>query len=225
MARSTTSRSGLLPGARLFVRRQVRSQTGFSLMELLVVMLIMFVVLGAIYTVWFGLQRSYSFTNDDLTAQYQARTAMAEMVEFIRTSRTPDPAPSEALNVVIYTAEANKLVFWTDTDRDAEHDLELCRFRVNTTEKTLYRDTSQTGDPAFGDGTQVRLVTNCVTNGSSKPLFTYIGADGQAMDAPVADPSLIREVHIDLLIDIYEENRPIAHELTSTVQPRNLRQY
>lgn len=198
------------------------------MIELLVVMLIMFVVLGAIYTVWFGLQRSYSFTNDDLAAQNQAQQAMAEMVEFIRTSRQPDPAPSEALNVVIYSASATSLVFWTDADRDAAHDLELTRFRVDTGTRTLYRDTSDSGDPTFGDGTAVRLVANCVSNNGSDPakyLFKYVGADGQPMTTPVADTTFIREVRIDLLIDIYENNRPIAHELTSTVQPRNLRQY
>jgi prepilin-type N-terminal cleavage/methylation domain-containing protein len=203
--------------------RRARGQGGFSLMELLVVMVVMFVVLGAIYTIWFGLQRSYSFTNDDLTAQDRARQAMSEMVEFIRTSRQPDPAPSEALNVVIYSATADELVFWTDADRDAGHDLELTRFRLSG--GTLYRDTSDSGDPDFGDGTAVRLITNCVTNTSAKPLFTYVGSDGQPMSAPVDDPTLIREVRIDLMIDIYQQNRPIAHELTSTVQPRNLRQY
>jgi hypothetical protein len=45
------------------------------------------------------------------------------------------------------------------------------------------------------------------------------------MATPVADPTLIREIEIDLLIDVYEHNRPVAHELRSVVQPRNLRQY
>jgi prepilin-type N-terminal cleavage/methylation domain-containing protein len=205
------------------MRRHSSGQGGFSLVELLVVMIIMFVVLGAIYTVWFGLQRSYSFTNEDFSAQNQARQAMSEMVEFIRTARQPDLAPSEALDQVIYYADADSLIFWTDADRDVSHDLELTRFRL--TSQTLYRDTSNSGDPAFGDGSFLRLVTNCVTNSTSHPLFTYVGADGLPMATPVADPALIREVRIDLWIDIIQANRPISHELTSTVQPRNLRQY
>lgn len=205
--------------------RRFRDQAGFTLVELLVVMMVLLVVLGAIYTVWFGLQRTYSYTEDDLSAQMQARTAMGEMVEFIRTSRAPEAAATEALEVVIYSADANSLVFWTDTDRDASHDLELCRFRVDSASRTLYRDTSDSGDPTFVSGNQVRLVTDCVTNGASLPLFTYAGADGQEIASPVSDPTLIREVQISLRIDIYENNRPIAHELTSTVQPRNLRNY
>ncbi len=206
--------------------RLARGQAGLTLMELMVVMIILLVVLGGIYSIWFGLQRTYTFAEDDFAAQAQARTAMSEMVEFIRTSRAPDPAPTEALNVVIYSADSNSLIFWTDADRDSGHDLELCRFRVDTANQTLYRDTSDSGDPSFASGDHVRLVSNCVTNGSTKPsLFTYIGTDGQPMSTPIADPSLIREVQIRLFIDIFENNRPIAHELISTVQPRNLRQY
>ena len=210
---------------RFSLRRAGRGQAGFSLVEVLIAMILMLVVLGAIYTIWFGLQRSYSFTDDDFTAQDQSRRALGEIVELIRTARQPDPAPSEDLNLVIYLADANELICWTDVDRDPAHDLELVRFRVDTASRTLFRDTSDAGDPAFPTGESVRLITNWVSNSASRPLFGYVGADGQPMATPVADPTLIREVQIDLLIDVYEGSRPIAHELRSVVQPRNLRQY
>jgi hypothetical protein len=103
------------------------------------------------------------------------------------------------------------------------------RFRVDEATRTLYRDTdvNHTNDPTFADAQAVRLVSNWVSNGAAPartPLFSYVGADGLPMATPVADPTLIREVHIDLHIDVYENNRPIAHELHSVVQPRNLRQ-
>ena len=132
--------------------RRLRGDGGFTLVELLVAMVLMLVIMAAIYAIWFGLQRTYSFTNDDMTAQEQARTALNEMVEFIRTARQPDPAPSEDLAVVIVSADANSLVCWTDIDRDANHDLELVRFRVDDGTRTLYRDDSQTGDPTFSRG-------------------------------------------------------------------------
>ena len=197
------------------------------MIELLVVMLLMFVVMGAIYGVWFGLQRSYSFTEDDMKAQQRAQMAMTEMVELIRTARLPDPAPSDALNVVIYEADDNTLTCWTDVDRDANHTLELVRFRVDEATRTLYRDTDvdHTNDPTFANTDAIRLVSDWVSNGSAIPLFSYVGSNGLPLETPVVDPTLIREVHIDLHIDVFENNRPIAHELRSVVQPRNLRQY
>ena len=113
------------------IGHRLRGDGGFTLVELLVAMVLMLVIMAGIYAIWFGLQRTYSFTNDDMTAQEQARTALNEMVEFIRTARQPDPAPSDELAVVIVSADANSLVCWTDVDRDPNHDLELVRFRVD----------------------------------------------------------------------------------------------
>ena len=51
---------------------------------------------------------------------------------------------------------------------------------------------------------------------------------GPSLDASgngVVDPTTIAEVHIDLLVDVATERAPIAHKLSSVVQPRNLRQY
>ncbi len=208
-------------------RHLLRVRHGFTMVELLVAMVLMFVVMGAIFGIWFGLQRAYTFTEDDMSAQQQARSALAEMVELIRTARRPDPAPSDDLNVVIYHADKNSLTLWTDVDRDPGHTLELVRFRVDTATRTLYRDTDtgHTNDPTFSTGTSVRLVSNWVSNDDDTPLFSYVGADGRTLDCPVEDVNFIREVVIDLRIDVYEKNRPVVHHLRSVVQPRNLRQY
>lgn len=207
------------------IRRRLARHEGFTMVELLVAMVLMMVILAGIYTIWFGLQRTYSFTTDDMTAQEQARSALNEMVEFIRTAREPDPAPSESLDLVIVSADANSLVCWTDTDRDPAHDLELVRFRVDTGGRTLYRDDSQTGDITFTGATTVRMVGSWVSNTAALPLFTYTSANGTVLSAPVADPTQIRQVIIDLRIDVFTDKAPIAHQLRSIVQPRNLRQY
>jgi prepilin-type N-terminal cleavage/methylation domain-containing protein len=206
------------------IRSRLRSSEGFSLVELLVAMLVMVLVLFAIYGIWSGLQRTYSFTDEDMKAQREARAALSEMVEFIRTARQPDAPPSDALDLVIVSADATELVCWTDVDRDAAHDLELVRFRVDTVERTLYRDDSQTGDLTFSEGYSTRLVGNWVSNNEATPLFTYKSINGASLASPIAEPMNIGQVHIDLYIDIEAGKSPIAHQLSSVVQPRNLRQ-
>lgn len=201
------------------------SRAGYSLVEVLVAMVIMMIVLAGIYTIWFGLQRTYAFTEEDIDAQEQARNAMAEMVDLIRTSRQPDAPPNDSLRYVIVSADANSLVSWTDVDRDVNHDLELVRFRVDTTARTLFRDTSQSGDATFSTGSSVRLVGNWISNNASNPLFVYRDSNGSVLSTPVSDPLEIRTVVIDLRIDIETDKAPIAHRLTSVVQPRNLRTY
>ena len=127
--------------------------------------------------------------------------------------------------MVIVSADANSLVCWTDADRDANHDLELVRFRVDPTSRTLYRDTSEDGDPTFSTAHSTRLVGSWVGNSSARPLFSYVSANGSTLDTPVTDPTKIRQVIIDLRIDVSTDKAPIEHQLRSVVQPRNLRQY
>ncbi len=228
------------------VGRQISAQSGVSLMELLVVMVIMFVVLGAIYTIWFGLQRTYSFTDDDITAQSQSQTALSEMVESIRTARLPVTGSTpQYLFMVIVRADRNELIAWTDIDRDSQHRLELVRYRVDTVSRNLYRDNYGRADVAqfhnysqliAADPISTLLVGHWLSDRYALPsgnseyaeLFSYFdGSETQlsTTSGPVADPTQIRQVKIDLLVDVRTDFAPIAHELTAVVQPRNLRQY
>jgi hypothetical protein len=196
--------------------------------------MILMVLLVAVYGVWLGLQRSYTFTEEDLQAQQEARAAMNEMVELIRTAREPDFAVDATLDLVIVRAEGNALICWSDVDRDSSHTLELVRFRVDQDQRTLYRDTSSAGDITFESGTQTRLVGTWVTNDDDvgNELFSYIGmngvplgmTEGTTLDpSHVIDPTKIREVHINLKVDVVLGSRPEYHVLSSIVHPRNLR--
>jgi prepilin-type N-terminal cleavage/methylation domain-containing protein len=223
-------------------------QEGLTLIELLVASVLLLVVMGAVYGIWSGLQNTYAFTNDDMVAQEQARNAMGEMVESIRTARIPPSAPNETYNAVIPIATRNSITVWTDIDKDPNHDLELVRFRVDTTHRILYRDQATiTGHHIHW--TSERLVSPNVSNGENAGdpadqalwLFTYYDANGNQLafdhenDADdddhghihkkLLDPTAIRQVRISLLVDIYADRAPITHQLTSVVQPRNLRQY
>jgi prepilin-type N-terminal cleavage/methylation domain-containing protein len=219
-------------------------QEGLTLIELLVASVLLLVVMGAVYGIWSGLQNTYAFTNDDMVAQEQARNAMGEMVESIRTARIPPSAPNETYNAVIPIATRNSITVWTDIDKDPNHDLELVRFRVDTTHRILYRDQATiTGHHIHW--TSERLVSPNVSNGENPDdpadralwLFTYYDANGNLLTfsqdhdddhghhKKLPDPTAIRQVRISLLVDIYADRAPITHQLTSVVQPRNLRQY
>ena len=220
---------------RELARRLSRAE-GFSLVEVMVASVLLLVVLAAAYGIWFGMQRTYGFTDEDMKAQTEARAAMNEMVEFIRTAREPDFAVAEGLDLVIVRAEPNLLICWTDVDRDPTHDLELVRFRVDSAERALYRDTSESADLTFASGTKTRLVGSWVSNGTDPAdwLFTYVGMNGVSPvvtegvtgdPAHVEDPTQIREVHILLQVDVVIGKSPEHHELSSVVQPRNMRTY
>jgi prepilin-type N-terminal cleavage/methylation domain-containing protein len=218
--------------------RRLSGTDGFSLTEVLVASMLMLVVLAAVYGIWFGLQRAYSFVDEDMRAQSEAREALNEMVELIRTAREPDGF-SDPLDLVIVRAEPNLIVVWSDVDRDPAHDLELVRYWVDSDpdERSLYRDVSQTGDLTFSTGTTTRLVGHWVSNNDEEEgnwLYRYRAMNGTALamtagepgDPPhVEDPTQIREVEIFLMVDVIVGKSPEHHELVSVVQPRNLRTY
>lgn len=222
-------------------------EEGVSLVELLIAMMLMLVVMGAIYGVWSGLERTYVFAEDDMVAQAEARLALGEIVEFIRTARVPDSVSDDALDTVIPFANPYEIWMWTDVDRDVNHDLELIRFLVTLDNGKIYliRQESLSGDGVF-DGAPVRVVNQNIRNDDSsialgsvnpaKALFTYY--DSTSSTPLVADQSYtlqpssrsvdvtkIRSIGVKLLVDIDPSRAPIVHELSSVVQPRNLRQY
>ena len=88
-----------------------------------------------------------------MRAQEQARTALNEMVEYIRTARQPAPcAPYDEARGPGDSRSPTPTAWSvgpTPTGTPA-HDLELVRFRVDSDPaRTLYRDVSQTGDTTF----------------------------------------------------------------------------
>ena len=200
------------------------------MIELLVVMGILLVIMGAVYGVWLGLSRTYAFTEEDMSAQTQSRAAMAEMVEYIRTARQPLSVGEEGYDTVIPEAGPFSLTLWTDTNRDGSHTLQLIRFRVSPdplvshpagTRFELLREQGDASACSFVGAIPVRLVTSNVANDSSlNPLFTYLDALGQ----PTADPEQIRQIVINLCIDVDPTTSPVVNVLRTVVQPRNLRQ-
>ncbi len=223
-------------------------EEGVSLIELLIAMMLMLVVMGAIYGVWNRLEKTYVFAEDDMLAQSEARMGLGEIVEFVRTARVPDTVLNDSLNTVIPFANPYEIWVWTDVDRDVNHDLELVRFVVTRDANLVYllRQESIAGDGVF-DGAPVRVVNQNVRNVDSSValplgstdaasvLFTYFDSAGQELTPSLeyslvsgsksVDVTQIRSVSIRLLVDIDPTRNPIVHELSSVVQPRNLRQY
>ncbi|MCL4368344.1 MAG: prepilin-type N-terminal cleavage/methylation domain-containing protein [Actinobacteria bacterium] len=226
-------------------RSKLRQQAGVTLIELLIAASLLLVVMGAIYGIWSGLERTYSFTNQDIVAQQQARAAMGEMVAVIRTARIPTNPPTEYRNAVISYAGPYNIELWSDVDNQASYAPELVRFRVDPdpqaststglTTFSLVREQGNANTGVFDASTVlVRLVTQNVTNDLSHPLFSYTDTAGNTLpfDATdsnghhmLSDPTKIREVYITLRVDIRPSAAPQSNVLFSIVQPRNLRQY
>ena len=172
--------------------------------------MLMLVVMAAVYGVWGRLQSTYTFAEDDMRAQAEAREALGEMIEYIRTARIPPSPPSETLNAVIPVAGPFEIWLWTDIDRDPAHDLELVRFWVKRNADGSTELDRQESPNADGDwsGAPIRVVDQNVRNRETKhsrpsthPLFEFSDVDGNPLTGNF-DMTLIRTIAINLRVDI-----------------------
>ena len=191
------------------------SNHGFTLAELLVVMAIIGVVLGAIYGVFTSSDRSYRTQDRVANAQQSVRVGIRFMAEDIRMAGLD---PHGTAGAGIEDANSNRVRFTADLDIDGAID-DANRERVtyeydpenhpNALRRCLYEGT--------GSQNWQTLINNV-----SALSFTYLDANGNDLGDP-ADLSKIRTVEISMTVQEKDaRQQPFTRTLTTRVSCRNL---
>lgn len=214
----------------------VRSQRGVTLVELLVVMLIMGIVTTMILTTWFSLGRAYSYTSKSSKAREYARDSVARMTREIRDA---SQGPDGAAMFVQGECGPNKITLYSFFNAPGAETIgatpRLVQFYLDNDldNGTMYRwaDThSPIGlDPS--DRLDV-LTTNVVNKRNTTAVFSYTvvkpgpgGVPSRLPDPAPSDTSTIVSIDIKLLVDLNPGKSPVFMDLTTSVQPRNLREF
>lgn len=214
-----------------------KSQSGVTLVELLVVMTIMTIVSGMIISVWFGLNNASAFTASSLEQQDFARDAISRMAAEIRDAQVP----SNTTDTAFKGSSANEIDFYTTYNTSAAADPTttptLWRF-ILWTNGSIYREPAQSDgtfplDPS-ADPKASLLVSNVVNSAHGRDLFTYsaYNADPTSHDfgklyyssgtTKTIAPSDIVTVQITALVDLNPGHSPEYVTVQTTVQPRNV---
>ena len=215
---------------------RAQRQTGMTLVELLVAMIILSVLTTMIIGAWISLQSSYANSISSDRARETARDAMSRLRREIRDAqRQPAGQPLAGWPAII-SAGPNEIRFSTafnDPGSDGAGRILLTRYWYDGSTGCIYRqrDTNVSGAFDGGDRTDVlaRNIVNSVTPDTSNPtpLFRYSYVDGNGdlqTTTTMSDPTRILTVQIRILADLNPGHSPIYMELISTAQPRNLRQ-
>lgn len=208
-------------------RRADTRECGWTLIEVIVVVVIGTILTGALVLTWGSLTRSYSFTTRSSNAQDFARDSVARMSREIR-----DMEPKGAASAIIL-ADNDELVF-TTTFNESGNDTPLIEpvrtrywYAWDATRNVgvLYRQRE--------GGTARILVDNLLNprNGGEADVFRYtyvasdrsIVSDGQSpTEVEYNDISMIR---ISLAVDLNPASAPQPMDVSVRVKLRNQGRY
>lgn len=194
------------------------SLTGFTLLEVILVIFISSVVIAAMMrfiSIGHPLARiTYLQTQSTETARVQLR----RLANTLREAR-----PSDTGAYALVETGPQRLIFYANIDGDAT--TERLRYELSGTD--LIRGvTEPSGNPIVYNVAQenARVVTTLIRNGTD-PIFTYYTGDYPADPSPLPEASIgsVKYIQFRLLIDADLALDPPAAEVVSQVQLRNLK--
>jgi prepilin-type N-terminal cleavage/methylation domain-containing protein len=217
------------------IRRARRGrQSGITLIELLVALVVVGILSTMIIGTWISLTNAYSFTSRSDKQRDFARQAIERMAREIRDAQEPSGSPHRAFA----SGHADEVRFYsafnTADAPDPSSQPRLTRFIYRVTNSatgtgSIYREFPGL-DSTFGtdDDVSQLLVKNVVNAHAGRDVFTFNAYDSSGNLAPMTgtlDPARIATVGIALLVDLNPGQSPNYMDISTVVQPRNVREY
>ncbi len=189
------------------------NKSGFTLLELLIVIAIASIVIGSVSRVLWTLNRSYTTERVKTMAQQKVRTGIEFMARHIQMAGLD---PLGTANAGILSASANSVQLTADLNLDGDAPLnnsdpfEDLTFTYNNGANTV----TITDDVAI-NSILIENVTNCT--------FSYFGVNGSQLTLPLVDLGEIRSIGISLTVsEVAGRDVSINRTLDTIVTCRNL---
>lgn len=202
-------------------------ESGFSVTELLVVMVLLSVVLSAVYMVMGTASRVYDQSAATMQVNEQSRTALERMGLDFRQAQEVTPGVSGAF----ITASPREAVFWCQADKD--NSAEKVRYYVvgNDLLRTIFQtsDTVATASSVWTSGTTSTLLTD-LSPSFTGPIFTYLNQQGStpatfssAAQQFTYDPDqFIQAVQVDWVVLVRSGSVTKSAETSATIRLRSV---
>jgi prepilin-type N-terminal cleavage/methylation domain-containing protein len=192
------------------IRRRTSAQAGFTLVELLVVILIAGVVATAVCGLYLGILRTTFDQTTRIQNQDDARLAMYTMSRLIRAACSSDTNMT-SLSDSLVIANPQELVFYVDVDGDDRAE----RVRYYLSGATLRMQTAEPEDTnpvtyPTGYSTDGIVIMEGVRNGT-KAIFTYFGCDKNTTalyTIPTPNTDALRRAVVAITIDLDVNEHP-----------------
>jgi prepilin-type N-terminal cleavage/methylation domain-containing protein len=212
-----------------------KNQSGVTLVELLVVIIIMAVVSTMILGTWFSLSRAYANATQSAEQRDHAQMAMERLTRELRDAQAAPPSALDASGISSNDLGPSSIRFNTTfnmvaaaTPSTVPH---LMRYRLDG--ETLFRELAG-DDRQFGtvDDRQEVVLEHVVNTANGADLFQYYYYDGtghlQRSTGTTGVPTntiRIKAIKITLLVDLQPGRSPEHMKIVNVVQPRNQRNF
>lgn len=202
-------------GAVLKAMTMKRSESGFTVIELIFTVAIVAMVVAAIYQLLYFVQNSWA--RDEVEAQQlqTADVAIASMSRALRGIVVPSPSLS-----AIEVAGKNEMTFYSDIDSDEKP--EKVHYLVSGGNLIMGISRPTSGPPwTYGGSESQTIVARDLVNDASHPLFRYFDST-QTEFTPVnqADRDRIKVIKITPRVGIGRNANPT--QIETDIAPRNL---
>jgi prepilin-type N-terminal cleavage/methylation domain-containing protein len=192
-------------------QRFLGEESGFTLPELMVTIMVMLTVFFALHSIFDMSIRVFGFGNDKMEATENARLGLERMEREIRAAYPYDKANGNA--ILLTTWDANRITFGNDTNGNRAIDAnEIITFRRGISDPTtLIRESNGTSGPV------VEFV-----DGLSFEFLDRYGCRLGNLGCPTTNEANIYTVRITLTIEVDRGlSDPTAQTLTTDVALRN----
>lgn len=186
----------------------MREESGFTLPEMLVAIMIMIVVLFALYNIFDMSIRVFGFGNDKVEAVENARLGLERMERELRAAYPYDKRNGN--NALLTTRTSNSVAFGNDLNGDR---------KIDASEQIAYSLSS--GSPATlqRNGQPVVEFVQDVDGDGKALAFEYMTANGTPATNE-ADISMVR-IKLEVAVDRGMHERPVTQILQTDVALRN----
>ena len=189
-----------------------RDESGYTLIETMVVMIVMSIILTFVYQVLISTQRTTFAANVRLENLEEARVLMATITKDLRTAARPDPLDPTSSPFVQPTT-ADEVTFYAYLNTFTEP------VKVHIYVDASDRIVEEILRPPYTGAPEIRVVGRYV---AEEDVFTYFPPDDPT--TPLTEPELILPLDATelKLIDAVEVNLSIRKTTNATMTPTTL---
>lgn len=201
---------------------RIRHQSGFSLIEFLIVFAILIMAVGIVVTVQKDLFSFNKFFSESFLAQNDASIVIAALVAEIRTA-----SQSSVGGYPIEIAGNNSLAFYANIDSDTLKERVHYFLNGASLMKSVVKPVGQPLTYSTTTASEnLRPVLRDVVSSSTAPLFSHYDSSYAGTTTPLVQPVniiAIRHIGIQISVDASPGVPPPAITVASKVTIRNLK--